>query len=484
VINEILARAAGDLDALWLPTLGAPDHFPAGLNAGVPRYIGVFGRDILTAGWQASLRSSRYNEDALARIALYRGVKRDDWRDEEPDRILHERRANPNAELGRSNRELYYGDVAATPFWVVTLASAYNWNGSREFLRSQVPTLDGCVRWIRRKLREGQGFVYYAPRSSEPNRNQGWKDSGDAIVDARGRVYVPPLAVAEVQGYCFLALLSAAELALSLRRTDEARALYREAMELRRRFNAAYWLPREKFVALALDAEGRPVDGVGSNAGHCLGCGILEREKAAHVARRLLADDLFSGWGIRTLSTQNPAYDPFSYHRGSVWPVENATISAGLRLCGFDEEAAKVIGAQFSAAACFPALRLPEVLSGHERSAERPLPGLYPEANLLQAWSVSSIFFYLWVLLGLRPFAPLRTLLLKPWLPEWLPWVEVEDLRVGDAVVSLAFRRTERGTVRWKVLEKRGRLLILEQPLELAGAGLGRRLRDAFRSVV
>jgi len=210
----------------------------------------------------------------------------------------------------------------------------------------------------------------------------------------------------------------------------------------------------------------------------------VERDKAAPVARRLLADDLFSGWGIRTLSQHNPAYDPFSYHRGSVWPVENATISAGLRLCGFDDEAARVIQAQFSAAACFPALRLPEVLSGHARSDERPLPGLYPEANLLQAWSVSSIFFYLWVLLGLRPFAPLRMLLLKPMLPEWLPWVEVDDLRVGDAVVSLAFQRTARGGVRWKVLEKKGRLLILEQPLELAGAGLGRRLRDAFRSVI
>jgi len=466
LINGILERAAADLDAL------------------VPRYVGVFGRDILTAGWQASLRSCRYNEDALARVALYRGVRWDAWRDEEPDRILHERRANPNAELGRSNRELYYGDVAATPFWVVTLASAYNWNGNRDFLRRQAPTLHACVRWIRRKLREGSGFVYYESDSSEANRNQGWKDSGDAIVDARGRVTVPPLAVAEVQGYCFLALLSAAELALALRRIDEARRLYREALELRRRFNVAFWLPREKFFALALDRDGRPIDGVGSNAGHCLGCGILEREKAAHVARRLLADDLFSGWGIRTLSRHNPAYDPFSYHRGSVWPVENATISAGLRLCGFDEEAARVIHAQFSAAACFPSLRLPEVLSGHERSAERPLPGLYPEANLLQAWSVSSVFFYLWVLLGLRPVAPLRTLLLKPYLPDWLPWVKVDDLRVGDAVVSLAFQRTERGSVRWKVLEKKGRLLILEQPLELAGAGLGRRLRDAFRSVI
>jgi glycogen debranching enzyme len=484
VVNAILERAAEDLDALALPALGSPDGVPPGLNAGVPRYIGVFGRDMLTAGWQASLRSCRYNEDALARVALYRGVRGDEWRDEEPDRILHERRANPDAELGRSNRELYYGDVAATPFWVVTLASAYNWNGNRDFLRRQAPTLRACVRWIRRKLREGNGFVYYESRSSEPNRNQGWKDSGDAIVDARGRVHVPPLAVAEVQGYCFLALLSAAELALALGRAGDARGLYREAMELRRRFNAAFWLPREEFVALALDRDGRPIEGIGSNAGHCLGCGILEGEKAAPVARRLLADDLFSGWGIRTLSRLNPAYDPFSYHRGSVWPVENATISAGLRLCGFDDEAARVIHAQFSAAACFPALRLPEVLSGHERSAERPLPGLYPEANLLQAWSVSSVFFYVWVLLGLRPLAPLRTLLVKPLLPEWLPWVEIDDLRVGDAVVSLAFQRTARGGVRWKVLEKKGRLLILEQPMELAGAGLGRRLRDAFRSVI
>jgi glycogen debranching enzyme len=227
------------------------------------------------------------------------------------------------------------------------------------------------------------------------------------------------------------------------------------------------------------------VDAVASNAGHALACGIVERGKAAGVARRLLSEELFSGWGIRTLSSANPAYDPFSYHRGSVWPVENATIAAGLRLCGFHDEAARVIRAQLDAAACFADARLPEVISGHARSEATPLPGLYPEANLLQAWSSSSVLFFLWVLLGLRPVAPLRTLLVKPHLPEWLPWVEVEGLRVGTSLVSLAFWRNDRGAARWKVLERRGRLLVLEQPLELdPAATLGRRLRDLARSAV
>jgi glycogen debranching enzyme len=483
-VNRILSRAALDLEALSLPELSAPSVPPC-LSAGVPRYIGVFGRDLLTAGWQASLVSPRYLEDAVSRAALYLGVRRDDWRDEEPGRVLHERRATPGAAAGDSNRELYFGDVAATPFWIVTLATAYNWTGSRDFLRRHAATLEACCGWMERKLREGKGFLYYETRSSEPNRNQGWKDSGDAIVDAQGRLHAPPLAVAEVQGYCFLALLGAAELALALGRRARARELCREAMDLRTRFNEAYWMKEERFFAMALDGEGRRVDGIGSNAGHCLGCGIVDRDKAPFVARRLLEEDLFSGWGIRTLSDRNPAYDPFSYHRGSVWPVENGTIAAGLRLWGFHEEAARVIDAQFAAAACFPATRLPEVLSGHARAPESPVPGLYPEANPLQAWSVSSVYFFLWVLLGLRPAAPLRTLLVKPHLPPWLPWVEVHGLRVGQARVSLAFRRTPRGGTRWHVLEKKGRLLVLEQPLELdPSATLGRRLRDALKLLV
>jgi glycogen debranching enzyme len=488
-INRILARADEDLVSLSLPELipqeAGAEPVPACLSAGVPRYIGVFGRDLLTAGWQASVVSPRYLEDAVSRAALYLGVRDNDWRDEEEGRILHERRANPDAAAGRSNRELYYGDVAATPFWIVKLASAFNWNGNRDFLRRHARTLEACTGWMERKLREGGGFLYYQSRSSEPNRNQGWKDSDDAIVDAQGRLHEPPLALAEVQGYCFLALLGAAELALASGRRARARELYREGTELRRRFNRDYWNERERFFAMALDREGRQVEGIGSNAGHCLGCGIIDQEKAPLVARRLLAGDMFSGWGIRTLSTENPAYDPFSYHRGSVWPVENSTICAGLRLCGFDDEATRVIGAQLAAAATCPALRLPEVLSGHARTAETPIPGLYPEANLLQAWSVSAVFFFLWVLLGLRPVAPLRTLLLKPYLPPWLPWVEIRDLEVGSARVSLAFHRTDRGGVRWSVLEKEGRLLVLEQPLELdPSATIGKRLRDAVRSVI
>ena len=487
-VNQILSQAAEDLEALSLSAMGpagAAAGVPPGLIAGVPRYVGVFGRDLLTAGWQASIVSPRLMEDSVSRTALYLGVRQDDWRDEEPDRILHERRWNPNAELGRSNREIYYGDVAATPFWVVTLASAYNWNGRRDFLDRHVRTLEACCRWIRRKLREGGGFVYYQSRSSEPNRNQGWKDSGDAIVDARGRVHVAPLAVAEVQGYCFLALLAAAELAMARQALEEASEFFREAMSLRHRFNRAFWMSEEKFYAMALDERLRKVDGVGSNIGHCLGCGIVEQSKAAEVVRRLLSPDMFSGWGIRTLSTKNPAYDPFSYHRGSVWPVENGTISAGLRLVGYHDQAAQVIGGQFAAAAHFPALRLPEVISGHARTRELPVPSLYPEANLLQAWSTSSALFFIWVLLGLRPLAPLRTLLVKPHLPDWLPWVELEGLQVGQAQVSLSFWRKKNGGVGWKILEKKGSLLVLEQPLELdPAASIGKRFRDLLRSAI
>jgi glycogen debranching enzyme len=426
-------------------------------------------------------------EPALARIGAYRGVAWDAWRDEEPDRIPHERRLNPRAATGASNRELYYGDVVSTPFWIVTLAATYNWTGERALLARHRDTLDACCRWLERKLDEGGGFVYYAPADADGaglNRHHAWKDSGDAIVDGRGRIRVPPLAAVEVQGYAYLALLSAAEIALAHGRLARARSLAARAADLKRRFDAAFWMPSERYYALALDGEGRQVDAITSNVGHCLGTGILDDSKLAHVAHRLLAPDLFSGWGVRTLSASNPAYDPFSYHRGSVWPVENATIAAGLALAGRTAEAQRQIGAQLGLATLFPSMRLPEAISGHARSEDHPVPGLYPQSNLLQAWSVSALALFLQVLLGIRAFAPLRTLLVKPALPEWLPWVELRGLAVGAAEVDLRFWRDARGRSRWKVLSKRGRLLVLEQPPHLApDATLARRLRDAAASI-
>jgi glycogen debranching enzyme len=491
-LNQIIAQAQVDLELLKLsPELDQGSAQGSGrsstFSAGVPRYIGVFGRDTLTTAWQAALFSPRFLEPALTLTGNLRGVQSDPWRDEEPGRILHERRLNPLAALGESNREIYYGDVASTPFWIVTLAAAYNWTGDRGLLDRHAETLESCMRWMRRRIREGNGFVYYAPAlPGVPgcNPNQAWKDSDDAIVDAQGRNRVPPHAAAEIQGYCYLAFISAAEIALVRGRFRESRAYFKEASDLKKRFNQAFWMPENGTFALALDGQGKQIDAIASNVGQCLGTGIVDQDKLDSTVQKLFSPEMFSGWGIRTLSSDNPAFDPFSYHRGSVWPVENSTIAAGLAVCGFVREATDLLSSQFALATLFPNMRLPEVISGHERSPEYPVPGLYPQANLLQSWSVSAISLYLQILFGIRPLAPLRTLLIKPILPDWLPWAEIHDLRVGKAKVSLRFWRDRKGRSHWRLLKRNGFLIVLEQPPELSGKVTKlQRLSDAFRSI-
>jgi glycogen debranching enzyme len=486
-LNQIISQAQVDLELLKLRPDPRQEKGSYTFSAGIPRYIGVFGRDTLTTAWQSAFFSPRFLDPALSLTGSLRGVRPNAWRDEEPGRILHERRLNPLAALGESNREIYYGDVASTPFWIVTLAAAYNWTGEKDLLKRHFETFQSCVRWMRRRLQEGNGFVYYAPALPNvpgSNPNQAWKDSDDAIVDGQGRNRKPPHAAAEIQGYCYLAFFSAAEISLAMGNFRQAWEFVQEARALKKRFNQAFWVPEKRFFALALDQKGKPIDAIASNIAQCLGTGLIDQDKLEPVIEKLFSPEMFSGWGIRTLSSDNPAYDPFSYHRGSVWPVENSTISAGLAVCGFTREALELVGAQLALATLFPNMRLPEVISGHERCEEYPVPGLYPQANLLQSWSVSAISLYLQILFGIRPFAPIQTLLIKPVLPEWLPWAEVHGLRVGKATVSLRFWRDQKGKSHWRVLRRSGFLVILEQPPELSSqVTLGERLFAVLRSL-
>ena len=450
-----VGQAIVDLDALALPVFG-PSRVGAdeavALSGGIPRYIGLFGRDNLIAARQSLVLGTHRAEGVLQRLALLQGVRRDDWRDEEPDRLPHEHRLDARSELGTRNRELYYGDVTGTLLWPIALAELYRWTGDRALLDRHGRTLARCCDWIARRLDAGGGFIYYQPSAaSNENRNQAWKDSGDGVVDGRGRVRVPPLALCEVQGYAYQALRETAHLldVLGDGRGDRLREL---AGDLKRRFDDRFWMPDARFYAMALAGDGEQVDCRASNIGHCLGTAIIRDDRREHVVRALLADDLFSGWGIRTLSTDNPAYDPFSYHRGSVWPVENALIAAGLRACGCHGEAERVTTAQLALAGLFPQWRLPEVVSGHARTDSDPTPGLYPFANLLQAWSVSAIAQHLQALLGLWPRADVGALYVDPHLPPWLDWVEVHDLAVGGEALSLRFWRDAAGATAWTAL--------------------------------
>lgn len=459
LLNQVIEQAQADLRNLEIF-----DENPV-FHAGLPRYMGVFSRDVLTTAWQAGFLCPDYIPSALQRIVNYRGVRKDAWRDEEINRIPHERRVSPAAAVGETNREIYYGDVASTPFWIVTLATHFHWRGEIEELKKHEQDFYDCLDWVQRKLEDGDGYIYYEPAAETRynNRHHAWKDSGDAIVDGQGRIVLPPIATAEVQGYAFLALLSAVEIALALKQPKKALTYFEKAMKLKERFNRDFWMPEKRFYAMGLTPGKKQIDAIASNIGHCLGSGFLDDDKVPLVVARLFSKDMYSGWGIRTLSTENPAYDPFSYHRGSVWPVENSTIAAGLAISGYPRHALQVINDQLNLITYFEHNRLPEVASGHERNGEIASPGLYPHANLLQAWSVSAVSLFVQTLLGIRPIAPLRTVLTHPIFPDWLEWIELKRLKVGNSEMDLLFEKDSGGKVKCKVSHRNGPRLFVKE---------------------
>jgi glycogen debranching enzyme len=297
--------------------------------------------------------------------------------------------------------------------------------------------------------------VEYERRSERGLLNQGWKDSSDAIRDRTGREAVPPIALAEVQGYVFDAKRRVAALA-RMRGDDElAKRLESEAEALAARFEQAFWVDDLHYYALGLDRDKKPADGIGSNAGHCLWSGIIAPERARDVVDQLLRPSMFSGWGIRTYGADQPGYNPIGYHTGTVWPHDTSLIAAGFKRYGFDDASNRLVGQMMEAAQGFADYRLPELFCGFDRSdAHTPVP--YPVACSPQAWAAGSSFLFLETMLGLRAHAERKELeLWHPHLPDWLGKVTLTDLRVGDASVDLLFHRW-RGTTSAEVLRKVG----------------------------
>jgi glycogen debranching enzyme len=483
-VVEALGQARRDLADLRLEDLdsGSADWT---LAAGVPMFVALFGRDALTASWQSALLGPEAMAGTLRVLARLQGTRVDDWRDEQPGRMLHEAHTGPLAALGHTPRRRYYGSITTSGFYPLVVSELWHWTGDRSRVEPFVRPALEALAWLDRDSdRDGDGFYEYRTRSPQGVRHQAWKDSEDAIVDTDGRDVAPPLATCEEQGFVYLAKLHLAEVLWWLDRKDEARRLHREALELKRRFAEAFWMEEEGFVAMARGPDGRAVRAIGSNAGHCLATGVLEEDAARRVARRLLAPDLFSGWGVRTLSADNPAYNPYSYHRGSVWPVEHGSFAIGLVRYGFHDELERLCRGMFEAARRFDGLRLPELFSGHPRDAEHPFPALYPQASSPQAWSASTLFTLLQSLLGLYPYAPLGLLLVDPHLPAWLPELRLEGLRVGEATVSLRFTRTGARSD-FAVTEQHGALRVLRQPSPWSlTATWAERLRDLVSSFV
>jgi len=453
LFNGLIATSRRDLRALVMPAPGGRI-----VSAGIPWYVAPFGRDALVTAEEALLLNPDLARDALHVLAKLQASEDDAWRDAEPGKIIHELRVGELAGAGIVPHTPYYGTVDATPLFLTCAADYHAWTGDLQTLRALRPALDAALVWIDEfGDRDGDGFVEYERRSAGGLSNQGWKDSHDAVVHADGSLAEGPIALVEVQAYVYRAKLAIAEVYAALGRDDVAVRLRGEAQRLREAFNEAFWNPAEGTFALALDGRKRQVASVTSNPGHCLYCGIVEPHKAAAVAERLMAPDLFCGWGVRTLSSSCPAYNPMSYHNGSVWPHDNAIIAAGLKRYGHDDAVRRIADALFDVATSAREFRLPELYCGFDRS-ERAAIVAYPVACIPQAWASAAPFLLAQAMLGVSADAPARALRIeRPALPDWLQRIRLERLRVGDASVTLEFKRDGRATG-FTLLEQEGEL--------------------------
>jgi glycogen debranching enzyme len=477
-------RAIGDLAQLALGDgKTMPEHTVTA--AGIPLYDTLFGRDALTVGGQSLLVSPRLAEGALRLLARHLGTKDDDFYDEQPGRVPQQVRDDPLALLGQNTFLHDYGDYAAPCAFLVLVGAHHLAAGDEDLTREFLEPAKRVLEWLdTRADLDGDGFLEYKTRSPLGQRHQGWKDSSNAVVYADGRQVEPPIAPCEIQGYWYAAKQVMAEVFFALGEPAHALELYRQAEDLKRRFNDRYWMKDQHYFAFALDADKQQVTSIVSNVGHCLATGIVDSKYAPDVVNHLLAPDLFSGWGIRTLSAAHPAYNPFSYHLGSVWPSENATIAIGMKRYGFGLEAGVLAKALFEAATLFEHHRLPETLGGHPRDARHPHPGIYPGACAPQAWSASAVVWLVQALLGLWTYAPLNAIIIDPELPEWLPELTLRDLRLKTARISLQFRRDASGKTDYRVVEQEGIIHVLRQPPPQARVGPVRRLHDLVESLL
>ncbi|MFI5291099.1 MAG: amylo-alpha-1,6-glucosidase, partial [Polyangia bacterium] len=369
------------------------------------------------------------------------GTRDDPWREEEPGKILHELRRGEMARAGEVPHSPYYGTIDATPLWLLLLGETWRWLGDRKLLDDLLPSAEAALAWMERRLSEGKGLIYYQRSTEQGLINQGWKDSRDAVSFPDGALAPAPIALVEVQGYVVAALDAMAELLCAIGRPQRAATLSERARELRREIQKSFWVEATRYYALALDGEGRQVQTITSNPGHLLFTGAASAEAASRIVDVLLADEMYSGYGVRTLARGQAVFNPLSYHNGSVWPHDNALCALGAARIGRTDGALQLLEGLFQASRHFRHHRLPELFCGLGR-AEGDFLVHYPVSCSPQAWASGSFFLLLQAALGLRPDAPHHCLVINnPRLPEFLDWIDLSRLRVGGSRVSLHFSR-------------------------------------------
>ncbi len=428
-LDMAVRRSLEDLGSLRLFDPENPARVT--VAAGAPWFMAVFGRDSLITAFLSLIADPDLALGVLQTLARFQGTKVDPRTEEEPGRILHEMRFGDATTNALDAGDVYYGSIDATPLFVVLLGELRRWGLAHEAVDELLPHADRAIEWIEKfGDKDADGFVEYKRLSDTGLRNQGWKDSWDGIPFADGSHAQPPIALAEVQGYVYQAYLARAYFALERGDRVTSERFRGKAATLKAAFNKRFWLADRGYFAIALDGDKRPVDALASNMGHCLWSGIVDVDKAESVVKHLMSEEMFSGWGVRTLATSMASYDPMSYHCGSVWPHDNALAAAGLMRYGFIDEAHRVVRGILDAAANFGG-RLPELFSGLARS-DVPVPVSYPASCSPQAWAAASPLAFLRLLLRLDPWIPHGRIWLDPLLPSGMTKLAVSRIPVTD----------------------------------------------------
>jgi glycogen debranching enzyme len=439
--NQWIERSRNDLITMTTRT-------PHGLYpyAGIPWYSTAFGRDGILTAFECLWVEPELAKGVLNYLAQTQAKDFNDFQDAEPGKIFHETRGGEMAELGEIPFKMYYGTIDATPLFICLAGAYLDRTNDLTTLNQIWKNIEKALYWIDHYGDiDGDGFVEYKTKSSKGLTNQGWKDSYDSIFHENGELAEEPIALCEVQGYVYDAKVSAANIATALGYEDKATELRRQAEELKENFNEKFWSDSKQIYVLALDGRKNPCNVISSNAGHCLFSGIATHERAHLTAKNLLSENMFSGWGIRTIAQSEARYNPMSYHNGSIWPHDNAIIAYGFSRYDLMDEVSKVLKAVFDTAVHADDYRLPELFCGFDRIKGQG-PTSYPVACAPQAWSVGALFMLIQSCLGMRIHAAQNTIsFCHPVLPSFLKEITISNLRLNDKQVILQIRRSKEG---------------------------------------
>lgn len=433
-VQETILRSQEDLGSLRIFDPNHPDRIVAA--AGAPWFMALFGRDSLLTSLMSLLLDPSLALGTLQTLADHQGKEVNPATEEEPGRILHEVRLGAQTERVLGGRSIYYGTADATPLFVAILSELSRWGLEPDTVHALLPAADRALAWIENYGdRDGDGFVEYQRQTEHGLINQGWKDSWDGINFADGSLAQGPIALCEVQAYTYGAYVGRALMALDDGDTETADRCTAKAVRLKEAFNERFWLPDKGYFAVALDGDKKPVDALTSNMGHCLWTGIVDADKAAQVAERLMSPEMFTGWGVRTLASTMGAYNPLSYHNGSVWPHDSTVVAHGLMRYGFIEEAQRIAYGLFEAAEHFGG-RLPELFCGLDR-ARFPQPVPYPAACSPQAWAAAAPIHLIRMLMRFDPCLPWNELWLAPELPRGFGQFRVDNVPLAGRRIAI-----------------------------------------------